>query len=59
MVRVTHIVNPFCFYVQLMQNQNKIAELGEELEIMANTSGIVPTNVTLSMTVFTRISYLI
>ncbi|XP_076172595.1 tudor domain-containing protein qin isoform X2 [Ptiloglossa arizonensis] len=48
MVRVTHIVNPFCFYVQLMQNQNKIAELGEELEIMANTSGIVPTNVTLN-----------
>ncbi|XP_076221614.1 tudor domain-containing protein qin isoform X3 [Nomia melanderi] len=48
MVRVTHVVNPSCFYVQLVQNQNKIAELKKGLSLLANTSGIIPTAVTIN-----------
>lgn len=49
MVRVTHVVDPSWFYVQLMQNQNKIIELSKGLSTMADTWGITPTDITLSM----------
>ncbi|XP_015431060.1 PREDICTED: RING finger protein 17-like [Dufourea novaeangliae] len=48
MVRVTHVIDPSCFYVQLIQHQNKLAELTKELAMLANTSGIIPTEVTLN-----------
>ena len=48
MVRITHVVDPSWFYVQLMQNQNKITELSKGLSSMANTWGITPTDVTLN-----------
>ncbi|XP_053997155.1 uncharacterized protein LOC128886369 isoform X1 [Hylaeus anthracinus] len=47
-IRVTHVVNPFCFYVQLIKNQNKIAELNKGLAMLANTTGVIPTDVTLN-----------
>ncbi|XP_076287451.1 tudor domain-containing protein qin isoform X2 [Lasioglossum baleicum] len=34
MVRVTHVVDPSCFYVQLMQNRNEILELQEGLKTL-------------------------
>ncbi|XP_078032557.1 tudor domain-containing protein qin isoform X2 [Augochlora pura] len=45
MIRVTHVVNPLCFYVQLMQNQNQISQLAQDLMKVANTSGVVPVDV--------------
>ncbi|XP_076379194.1 tudor domain-containing protein qin isoform X2 [Megalopta genalis] len=45
MIRVTHVVDPFCFYVQLMQNQNKITQLAQDLMKVANNSGVIPIDV--------------
>lgn len=49
MIRVTHVEDPFCFYIQMIQNQNRIAELEKELSLLANTTGVIPTEVTISM----------
>ncbi|XP_017755706.1 PREDICTED: RING finger protein 17-like [Eufriesea mexicana] len=47
-VHVTHVVDPSCFYVQLMQNQHKLSNLTKELATLANTTGTIPTEVTLN-----------
>ncbi|KOC60697.1 RING finger protein 17 [Habropoda laboriosa] len=46
MVRVSHVVDPSCFYVQLVQNQQKILELSKNLTLLANSSSIIPTEIT-------------
>ncbi|CAK9832570.1 RING finger protein 17 [Anthophora retusa] len=46
MVRVSHVIDPSCFYVQLVQNQQKIAELSKNLTSLANSSSVLPTEVT-------------
>lgn len=48
MVNVTHIVDPSCFYVQVVQNQQKISDLSKGLATLATTTGVIPTEVTLS-----------
>ncbi|CAD1472568.1 unnamed protein product, partial [Heterotrigona itama] len=48
MIRVTHVSDPSCFYVQMVQNQQKISELSKGLATFANTTGIIPTNITLN-----------
>ncbi|CAL7940130.1 unnamed protein product [Xylocopa violacea] len=47
MVRVSHVVDPFCFYVQLVQNQHKLSELNKELAVLTNASTI-PTEIILN-----------
>lgn len=47
MVNVTHIVDPSCFYVQIVQNQQKISDLSKGLATLA-TTGIIPAEITLS-----------
>ena len=49
MIRITHVEDPSCFYVQLIQNQHKITELSKGLAVLANTTGTIPTEITLSM----------
>lgn len=51
MIRITHVEDPSCFYVQLIQNQHKITELSKGLAVLANTTGTIPTEVTLSMSI--------
>ncbi|KAK1134476.1 hypothetical protein K0M31_007258 [Melipona bicolor] len=48
MIRITHVLDPSCFYVQTMQNQQKISELSKGLATLANTTGIIPTEITLN-----------
>ncbi|XP_043590614.1 RING finger protein 17 isoform X1 [Bombus pyrosoma] len=48
MVNVTHIVDPSCFYVQIIQNQQKISDLSKGLATLATTTGTIPTEVTLN-----------
>ncbi|XP_076395863.1 tudor domain-containing protein qin isoform X2 [Megachile rotundata] len=48
MIRVTHVVDPSCFFVQMIQNQNKITEMEKGLSVLANTSGVIPTEVTIN-----------
>ncbi|XP_076766706.1 tudor domain-containing protein qin [Xylocopa sonorina] len=47
MVRVSHVVDPFCFYVQLVQNQHKLLELNKELATLISASTI-PTEIVLN-----------
>ncbi|XP_043528464.1 uncharacterized protein LOC122538452 isoform X2 [Frieseomelitta varia] len=48
MIRITHVLDPSCFYVQMVQNQQKISELSKGLATLANTTGIIPTEITLN-----------
>ncbi|XP_046142311.1 tudor domain-containing protein 1 isoform X1 [Osmia bicornis bicornis] len=48
MIRVTHVVNPSCFYIQMIQNQNRIADLDKELSVLVNTIGVIPTEITIN-----------
>ncbi|XP_043795081.1 RING finger protein 17 isoform X2 [Apis laboriosa] len=48
MIRITHVEDPSCFYVQLIQNQHKITELSKGLAVLANTTGTIPTEITLN-----------
>ncbi|XP_076620777.1 tudor domain-containing protein qin isoform X2 [Colletes latitarsis] len=48
MIRITHIVDPSLFYVHLVQNQSKIAKLTKGLATLVNTTGVIPTQITLN-----------
>ncbi|XP_076656102.1 tudor domain-containing protein qin [Halictus rubicundus] len=47
-IRVTRIVDPFCFYVQLQQNQNKIKELHKGLKTLEDAPLVASTEVKLN-----------
>ncbi|XP_026668019.1 RING finger protein 17 isoform X2 [Ceratina calcarata] len=47
-VRVSHVVDPSHFYVQLAQNQKKIMGITKGLEVLVNTAATTPTEITIN-----------